>query len=171
MAEARTVTSTPAHPSSLFIAQRFSLRLSSLSPKSVSRTFSTMPGPVDLVRIARDDGRFSVEAFQFVSESLGHAADLYGKRQLVGSARHLTAVELVTGAVDLAAQRWSLLGDLVLASWGIRDAGDIGMITFTLIEHGVFSKEPSDRLEDFKSADALVVAVASRVRARVGLDG
>lgn len=130
-----------------------------------------MGGHVDLGRIARDDGRFDVEAFQFVSESLARAADLYGKRQLVGTARHLTAVELVTGAVDLAAERWSLLGDVVLASWGIRSASDIGAITFTLIEHGVFSKEPSDRLEDFQAADALVVAVASRVRARVGLDG
>ena len=130
-----------------------------------------MVGHVDLGRIARDDGRFHVEAFQFVSESLARAADLYGKRQLVGTARHLTAIELVTGAVDLAAERWSLLGDVVLASWGIRSASDIGAITFTLIEHGVFSKEPSDRLEDFQAADTLVVAVASRVRARVGLDG
>jgi len=87
----------------------------------------------------------------------------------VGAARHLTAIELVTGAVDLAAERWSVLGDLVLASWGIREAADIGAITFTLIEHGVFSKEPTDRLEDFQAPDGLSVAVASRVRARVGV--
>lgn len=126
-----------------------------------------MPGNVDLAHIAQHDGRFTVEGFQFIAEALGRAADLFGKRELQGSARHLTAVELVAGAVDLAAERWSLLGDLVLANWGIRSPGDIGAITFALIEHGIFSKEASDRIEDFQAAEKLEIAVAQRVRLRV----
>ncbi len=123
----------------------------------------------DLRSVARLDGRYREEGYQFVAEALGRAADLFGKRRLEGAARHLTANELVAGAVDLAAERWSLLGDLVLAGWGIRSADDIGTITFALIEHGVFSKEPGDRLEDFHGVPELGPSVAVRVRERVGL--
>ena len=128
-----------------------------------------MARPKDLRQIARDDGRYAPDGYQFVAEALARAADLYGKRQLQGAARHLTAAELVAGAVDLAAERWSLLGDLVLAQWGIRSADDIGAITFSLIEHGVFSKEPTDRLEDFHGVCEIGISLAQRVRARVGL--
>ena len=123
----------------------------------------------DLLQIARNDGRFAPEGYQFIAESLARAADLYGKRELVGSARHLTAAELVAGVVDLAAERWSLLGDLVLTQWGIRTAEDIGIITFALIEHGIFSKEPTDRLEDFYGVCEIGTSLALRVRERVGL--
>ncbi len=129
-----------------------------------------MARPPDLLQIARDDRRYAVEGYQFVAESLARAADLYGKRELRGAARHLTAAELVAGAVDLAAERWSLLGDLVLAQWGIRAADDIGTITFTLIEHGIFSKEPTDRLEDFHGVCEIGTSLALRVRERVGLE-
>lgn len=128
-----------------------------------------MARPLDLRSIAQLDGRYREDGFQFVAESLGRAADLFGKRGLEGPARHLTAAELVAGAVDLAAERWSLLGDLVLAGWGIHDPRDIGTITFILIEHGIFSKEPGDSLDDFREVSALGPSVATRVRERAGL--
>lgn len=123
----------------------------------------------DLMQVARADGRYAPEGYQFIAESLARAADLSGKRELVGAARHLTAGELVAGVIDLAAERWSLLGDLVLTQWGIRTADDIGTITFTLIEHGIFSKEPTDRLEDFHGVCEIGTSLALRVRERVGL--
>ena len=123
----------------------------------------------DLQRIAHSDGRFAVDGLAFVAEALGRAAEMTGKRSLVGAARHLTASELVDGAIDLAAERWSLLGDLVLQHYGIRRAEDIGAITFLLIEHGIFSKEPGDKLEDFVGVADLGSSVATRVRERVGL--
>jgi uncharacterized repeat protein (TIGR04138 family) len=129
-----------------------------------------MAKALDLQAVAARDGRYHADGFRFVAEALGRAADLFGKRQLEGSARHLTAAELVTGAVDLAAERWSLLGDLVLAQWGIRSSADIGEITFALIAHGIFSKEPGDRLEDFAEVHReLGRSVAVRVRERAGL--
>ncbi len=120
----------------------------------------------DLQAIAVGDGRYAVEGFAFVAEALARAAELTGKCRLSGTARHLTADELIAGAVDLAAERWSLLGELVLAQWGIRTPADIGAITFALIAHGIFSKEPGDRLEDFQREGTLGDPLAARVRAR-----
>ena len=80
------------------------------------------------------------------------------------------ARELVEGAVDLAASRYGLLGEMVLSSWGIRRPEDIGAITFALIQHGVFSKQPDDRLEDFVGHAGLNDAIRTAVRRRLGLE-
>lgn len=126
-------------------------------------------GP-DLRTLARSDGRYDVEALHFIGGSLRHAAKLHGREHATGDSRHLSAQELVAGAADLAAERFGLLGDLVLASWGIRSGDDIGIITFVLIEHGVFSKQSHDRIEDFYGSPPLAETVRLRVRRRLGLD-
>ncbi len=123
----------------------------------------------DLGSVAQDDGRYHVEGFHFIGQSLTHAVKLFRSAETTGSARHLTARELIHGAVDLAANRYGLLGDLVLESWGIRRNEDIGEITFTLIEHGVFTKQPDDRREDFTGHEVLADALRGCVRKRLGL--
>lgn len=123
----------------------------------------------DLGSVALDDGRYHVEGFHFIGQSLTHAVKLFRSEQTTGAARHLSARELIQGAVDLAASRYGLLGDLVLSSWGIRRNEDIGEITFTLIEHGVFTRQPEDRLEDFSGHEALSAALRSCVHKRLGL--
>jgi len=123
----------------------------------------------DLGSVAQDDGRYHVEGFHFIGQSLTHAVKLFRSEETTGPARHLTARELIQGAVDLAANRYGLLGDLVLQSWGIRRNEDIGEITFTLIEHGVFTKQPDDRQEDFSGHEPLAEALRGCVRRRLGL--
>src|SRR5882672_11502912 len=103
----------------------------------------------NLHQLVLRDGRFNVEAFTFVGASLKHAAKLFGKEQADGAERHLSAQQLVEGALDLAVERYGLLAELVLRSWGVRDSEDVGAITFALIDHGIFSKHPGDRIEDF----------------------
>jgi len=124
----------------------------------------------DIGKVARCDGRYHVEGFHFVGQSLSHAVKLFKREDATGQDRHLTARELVAGAVDLAASRYGLLGELVLSSWGIRRSEDIGEITFALIEHGVFTKRPDDRIEDFAGQEALNEAIRDAVRRRLGLD-
>jgi uncharacterized repeat protein (TIGR04138 family) len=123
----------------------------------------------DLGSVAQDDGRYHVEGFHFIGQALAHAVKLFRSEQTTGAARHLIAHELVQGAVDLAATRYGLLGGLVLSSWGIRRSEDIGEITFSLIEHGIFTKQPEDRLEDFAGHEQLAAAVRDSVRKRLGL--
>jgi len=124
----------------------------------------------NLHKLARQTGRFDAEAFSFVSQGLCHAARKLGKRTKVGSDRHLCARELLDGTLDLAAERFGLLAELVLRSWGLKAPEDIGEITFLLIEHGVFSKQPNDRLEDFVEGPAFGPTLAQRVHQRVMAD-
>ena len=121
----------------------------------------------DLADLARRDGRFDAEAYAFVSQSLRHAAKLNRKDRASGSERHLTAQQLVDGAIDLAVERYGMLADLVLRAWGVRGSEDLGRITFALIEHGVFTKQPSDRIEDFWAGPDFEDAVEERVADRV----
>ena len=123
-------------------------------------------GP-DLRLVAAELGRFDVEGYCFVSESLRHAASLAGVRRNACERRHLTAQQLGDGVMDLAAERFGLLAEIVLRRWGIRTADDVGLITFTLIDKGVFSKQPSDRLEDFYGLPEFTTALGGRVAARL----
>ncbi len=130
-------------------------------------TIAPMARIPNLQKLARQSGRYDAEAFSFVSQGLCHAARRLGKRGRSGSDRHLCARELVEGTLDLAADRFGLLAELVLRNWGLRCPEDIGDITWTLIDHGVFSKQPDDRIEDFVEGPAFGPALAQRVHQRV----
>jgi uncharacterized repeat protein (TIGR04138 family) len=125
-----------------------------------------MAASPDLHNLARAT-RYNVEAFGFVSQSLRHAAKLYGKDAAKGEQRHLSPEQLVEGALDLAVERYGLLADLVLRSWGLRTSEDLGAVTFTLIKHGVFTKQPTDRLEDFSTGPDFTEVVRERVCGRI----
>jgi uncharacterized repeat protein (TIGR04138 family) len=123
-----------------------------------------------LADIARADGRYAVEAFAFVGESLRHQVERVSGGD-AANRRHLSAAELVEGAIDLAARRWGVLADLVLSRWGLRSGGDIGEVTFLLIGHGILSKQAEDRREDFDGLPELGPAVAARARLIIGSGG
>lgn len=125
-----------------------------------------MPTP-SLTTIAREDGRYAVEAFAFVGESLRHQVERVSGGD-PAHRRHLSAAELTEGVVDLAARRWGTLADLVLAQWGLRSGSDVGEVTFLLIGHGILSKQPEDRREDFDLLPALGPAVAAHARQLTG---
>jgi uncharacterized repeat protein (TIGR04138 family) len=125
--------------------------------------------PIDIHTLARLDGRFDAQAFGFVGEGLRHAAKLFGKDGPECAERHLSADQLITGVVDLATERFGMMADLVLSSWGVRCNEDIGSITFLFIEHGIFSKQPEDRLEDFAIGASFASALMAGAKRR--LDG
>ena len=131
---------------------------------------AAMARKTDIGTVARRDGRYHIEGFHFIGQSLHHALKMFRPPEATGPKRHLTARELIDGAVDLAAANYGILGSMVLSSWGIRRGEDIGEITFTLIEHGIFSKQPEDRREDFDGHQPLGDAIRGSVRRRLGLD-
>ena len=121
---------------------------------------------VDIERLADEDGRYAGEALRFIGEALRHAASQHGSDGKGGPRGHLSARQLIDGAIDLAANRWSGLGGLVLRSWGLCRSEDLGAVTFLLIEAGVFSKEHDDRPEDFANGGELDALVLARLRSR-----
>ena len=129
-----------------------------------------MPGPVDLVDLARASGGYDPSAFLFIGEGLRHAARRSGKDAATSDeARHLSAGELVEGVLDLATDRFGLMADMVLRSWGLIRSEDVGRVTFLLIEHGIFSKQPNDRLDDFAGGPDFSAAIRARFQRRLGV--
>ncbi len=96
-----------------------------------------------LGQLQRRNPRFAVEAYLFV---LG---GLHRKLAELECPRHVSGVELAEAVRDLAIERFGLLARVVLEYWGVHSTEDMGEIVFLLVEHGVLTKEESDRREDF----------------------
>ncbi len=126
-----------------------------------------MPRVPDVQKLARKDGRFHPEAFNLVAAGLRQALMLTGKVKREGDERHLTARELLDGVVDLATERYGLLADLVCERWNLHSGADVGAITFVLVENGIFTKQPDDRIEDFAGIGSLSTALRQRARERL----
>jgi uncharacterized repeat protein (TIGR04138 family) len=101
--------------------------------------------------LAQKDGRFSPEAFQFLFESLPHAARLAGKEEAQGTDRHVTGQELLAGMRDYATQLFGPLAAQVWRSWGIHETLDWGRVVFLLVENRHLSRQESDTIEDFRA--------------------
>ncbi len=125
--------------------------------------------PSNLHRLAARQGRYDVEAYCFVSQSLRHAAKLFGKDKAGGPDRHLTAEQLIDGALDLAVDRFGLLAEMVLRHWGVKNSEDLGKITFALIDSKVFTKRQNDRIEDFHAGPDFGSALRERAATRLGM--
>ena len=100
--------------------------------------------------LARRDGRFSVEAFRFLFESLDEATRLAGKSQAEGLERHLTGQEVLAGMRSKGQQLFGPLCAQVWRRWGIHDSLDWGKVVFLLVETGLLSSREEDRLDDFR---------------------
>lgn len=62
---------------------------------------------------------------------------------------HVSGRDLCLGLRSLAIERYGSLAPVVLSKWGIRKTDDFGVIVFSLIEKGILSASPTDRLSDF----------------------
>ncbi len=115
-----------------------------------------------LTEIAKDDGRYSVDAYVFVQQSLAFAQFELG----MGRPRpfgvdddeeiseappeaHLTGQQLCEAIRLYASELYGLLAKVVLNSWGIKSTSDFGEIVYRLIEVGEMTKSETDRREDF----------------------
>jgi len=68
-----------------------------------------------------------------------------------GEELHVSGRDLCLGLRSLAIERYGSLAPVVLGKWGIRKTDDFGIIVFALIEKGILSASPTDRLSDFAS--------------------
>ncbi len=96
-----------------------------------------------LGQLQRRNPRFSAEAYLFVLGGLNR------KLGELDRPRHITGTELAEAVRDLAIARFGLLARVVLEHWGVHSTEDMGEIVFLLVDHGVLSKQETDRREDF----------------------
>lgn len=100
--------------------------------------------------LALRDGRYSLEAFRFLFESLERAIRLAGKEEAEGTERHLTGREVLAG---MRAQGGDLFGPLaaqVWRSWGVRTTLDWGRIVFLLVDEGMLNRRDCDTIDEFR---------------------
>lgn len=96
-----------------------------------------------LGQLQRRNPRYAVEAYLFV---LG---GLHQRLAALDRPRHISGSELAEAVRDLAIERFGLLAKIVLEHWGIHATEDIGEIVFLMVDHGVLTKQDTDRREDF----------------------
>lgn len=113
----------------------------------------THPG---IIELTRRDRRYAYEAYEFMFDALSHAQ----KKQGRGSARavaegpssedHITCVDLLSGACELARSEFGWLARSVFHQWGILASEDVGEIIFNLIDARLLSRTENDHREDFR---------------------
>jgi uncharacterized repeat protein (TIGR04138 family) len=102
------------------------------------------PAPQIIAQLCRRNTRFGEAAYWFVLEALNRCV-----RQLQAP-RHVKGSELADSVRELAMERYGPLARIVLEYWGIHSTADIGDVVFLLVDHGVLTKQESDRREDFE---------------------
>lgn len=111
--------------------------------------------------LAERDGRYSPDAFLFVSEAVGKTADWIKKnviqpldrdeRRGEGETYHVSGQELLLGIRRLAGERWGQMAPTVFHLWGVHSTEDFGEIVFLMVEDPAMQwrKRECDTREDF----------------------
>ncbi len=103
--------------------------------------------------IAREDGRYNVNALAFVHDGLGITIKKIRDAQEVdpdySEPRHISGQELSMGLANLASERWGRLAKMVLNSWGIKTSRDMGEIVYLMIKNEWMTAQENDTIEDF----------------------
>jgi uncharacterized repeat protein (TIGR04138 family) len=107
---------------------------------------------MDPVReVWRKDGRYSLEAYQFLFESLEQAVKCTGRDVEKGTGRHVSGQELVEGMRLHALDLFGPLAGQVWRSWRIESTLDWGRIVFLLVEARLLNRQETDSIDDFAS--------------------
>jgi uncharacterized repeat protein (TIGR04138 family) len=125
-----------------------------------------------LAEVARRDGRYAYEAYEFIFQALFHTQKMLGReppeelrnQPEANSSYHVSGPELLAGVRDLALREFGLMARTVFHLWGIRNTGDFGEIVFNLIDAGMMTKTAEDRREDFQDVFDLDEALVQDFR-------
>ncbi len=96
--------------------------------------------------IIKQHPQYHTEAYFYMHRAMERASSHFSSN---GQRRHLSAEELYLACCTQALEEYGPLAIKVLENWGIHSAQDMGQIVYKLIEVGIFSSQPEDRLEDF----------------------
>jgi uncharacterized repeat protein (TIGR04138 family) len=108
-------------------------------------------GPEEMARLIREDGRYPLEAFEFLHDALENAAQkVHGEGPAEPGQRHVTGAQLCQALRAVAIERWGPLAKTVLRRWRIRSTLDFGNMVYLLVNNEFMQKTPQDSLEDFR---------------------
>lgn len=107
--------------------------------------------PEAMAKLILADGRYPLDAFEFLHEGLELAARVqYGDESAEPGHRHVSGAQLCESLRDHAIQRWGPLARTVLDHWRIRSTLDFGEMVYLLVNNGFMQKTEQDSLDDFR---------------------
>lgn len=86
---------------------------------------------------------YTADAYRFVAEAVNYTV---GK---LPSHRHVTALELLKGARELAIREYGAVAHAVLQEFGLKTASDVGKVVYLMISVNLLSSSEDDSPEDF----------------------
>jgi len=120
-----------------------------------------------MIKLLREDPRYTIEAYNFVREALGYAQDVlrlgsddsaqeaakdvlpFESEKSETPERHITGQQLCEAIREYAIEQYGYMANVVLGNWGLKSTGDFGEIVYNLIEIGWMKKSEHDSREDF----------------------
>ena len=103
------------------------------------------PQEQQLLDITRREPRFSLAAYEFVTDAVTYASHV-----VYATGTHVTGGELLEAIRRLGRERYGVLARDVFESWGVRTTEDFGTIVFLLVGDGLLGKTENDSIEDFR---------------------
>ena len=121
-----------------------------------------------LVRILERDPRYDAHAYLFLNNAVSYTVNKLSKQGRPLGVRHVTGAQLIQGLLEYAVSTYTFLAPDMLRYWNILSGRDAGNIVYNLIEEGVLSAGPNDRIEDFDCVPDLIYVAQEIVRRSFG---
>ena len=100
--------------------------------------------------IRSDDKRFAFDAYVYLTRALDYSVDKAKRQEPPAATQHVSCSTLLNDFCELALREMGPMAATVLNEWGIKSGYNVGEMVFQLIDVGIFGKQPSDTLDDFK---------------------
>lgn len=114
-------------------------------------------------QILGNDARYHADAYDFVNAAVTYTAKKLERDRKPRGSRHVTAEELITGAMDYAVAQFGFLAPSVLKHWGIFRGEDFGNIVYNMIDVKLLSASPEDSRTDFQCHPELADELQQRI--------
>lgn len=103
-----------------------------------------------LDELLEQDTRYCRDGYLFLRDALEFTLKQKRKSRSP-EIRHVTPSELMDGIRLFALREFGPMVPTVFDFWGIQHCEDVGTMVFNLIEAGIFGKNATDTIEDFKN--------------------
>ena len=99
---------------------------------------------VKIASLLEHETAYTADAYRFVAEAVNYTV---GK---LPAHRHVSALELLKGARELAVEKYGAVACEVMRDFGLNRATDVGKVVYLLISVGLLSASEEDDQSDFE---------------------
>ena len=121
-----------------------------------------------LVQILEKDARYDAHAYIFMNNAVSYTVNKLSKQGRPLGTRHVSGAQLIQGMLEYAVSTYFFLAPDMLRHWNLLSGRDAGNIVYNLIDAGVLSAGPNDRIEDFDVVPDLIYVTQEIVRRSFG---